>query len=71
MPQKVPLGETLMLVYVSPQHQNQLTAVAHQSLTILMQRWIEIKTKHQNPKPLFADLLDLQILRQHAVPQNC
>ena len=32
MPQTVPLGEILMLVCVPPQHQNQLTTVAHQSL---------------------------------------
>ena len=67
VPQIVSLGEILMLVCVPPQHKNQLTTLANQSLTILMQRRIEIRTKHQNPKQMFADLLDLQILRQQAV----
>ena len=57
IPQTVPLGEILMLDCVPPQHQNQLTTVAHQSLKVLIQRRIEFRVKHENPVPLFVDLL--------------
>ena len=57
--QTVPLREILILVCVPPQHQNQFTTVAHQSLTVLIQWRIEIRVKHQNPVPLLVDLLDL------------
>ena len=61
------LGEILMLVCVPPKHQNQLTTVAHQSLTVLIQKRIKIRAKHQNPVPLFVGLLNLQILSQQIV----
>lgn len=43
--------EILMLICVSSQHQNQSTSVAHQSMSVFVQRGTKIRFKHQNPVP--------------------
>ena len=64
MLQTVPLVEILMPFCVPLQYQNELNTIAQKSLTVLVQRTIEIGANHQNPVPLFMDLLNLQTLNK-------